>query len=185
MIFRTAAALGALVLATSCSGGDGHNDADVEFATEMIGHHAEAIQMANYTIGRESLDPKVAALAEQIRVTRTEEIDTLSGWLRDWDEVVPETGFATGDGHTHEEQDHGPDQERLADASDADFERLWLEQMSEHHEDAVSLGGRRPGGGRESGTGRSRGCDPHRTAGGDRAHGGAGGLIISTRRFRS
>ena len=136
---RLAAALGALLLTTACAEGDGHNDADVEFATEMIGHHADAIQMANYTIGRESLDPEFADLAEQIRVAHTEELDTRSGWLRDWDEPVPETGFATGDGHTHEEQDHGADMETLAEASDADFEGLWLAQMREHHEGAVSL----------------------------------------------
>lgn len=136
---RLAAALGALLLVTACAGGEAHNDADVDFATEMIGHHADAILMANVTIGRDGLDPEIARLAEEIRVTQTKELDALSDRLAEWGEPVPETGFATGDGHTHEEQDHGADVEALTEATDADFERLWLEEMVAHHQGALRL----------------------------------------------
>jgi uncharacterized protein (DUF305 family) len=139
-----------VLLVGACSTAD-HNDADVAFATDMIEHHAQAIQMANFTIGREGLDPQVAGLAEQIRVDQTEEIDTMSAWLEEWGEPVPETGFATGDGHTHSEDsgsdDHGDmpgmasgaDMDALAEAPDAEFEEQWLAAMLEHHQGAVAM----------------------------------------------
>jgi uncharacterized protein (DUF305 family) len=145
------AALATLTWLTGCGSDADHNDADVEFATAMIEHHAQAIQMANFTIGREGLDPEIAALAEQIRVDQTEEIDTMSAWLEEWGEPVPETGFATGDGHTHSESsgtdDHGDmpgmasgaAMDALAEAPDAEFEERWLAMMVEHHEGAVAM----------------------------------------------
>lgn len=151
---RTAPALATLaplLWLTGCGSDTDHNDADVEFATAMTEHHAQAIQMANFTIGREGLDPEVAALAEGIRVDQTEEIDTLSAWLEEWGEPVPETGFATGDGHTHSEDsgsdDHGDmpgmasgaAMDALAEAPDAEFEEQWLTMMVEHHEGAVAM----------------------------------------------
>ena len=150
---RLALLLAGMLVVGSCSSGADHNDADVAFATDMISHHAQAIQMANFTIGRSVVDPRIAKLAEDIRVAQTKEIDTLSEWLRDWDEPVPETGFATGDAHTHE--DSGTDEgerdlpgmmtedemSRLATAGGEDFGPLWLQRMIEHHEGAVSMAG--------------------------------------------
>jgi uncharacterized protein (DUF305 family) len=145
--------LGTGLLAGACSTAD-HNDADVAFATDMIEHHAQAIQMANFTIGREGLDPRIARLAEEIRVDQTREIDTMSGWLRDWDEPVPETGFATGDEHTHPDDpygsmdgDHGDmpgmmsagELRTLAEAPADEFDTLWIQMMVAHHAGAIRM----------------------------------------------
>ena len=150
---RLALLLAGLLVVGSCSSGADHNDADVAFAADMISHHAQAIQMANFTIGRSVVDPRIAKLAEDIRVAQTKEIDTLSDWLRDWDEPVPETGFATGDGHTHEDsgtiegERYLPgmmtedEMSRLAAAGGEDFGPLWLQRMIEHHEGAVNMAG--------------------------------------------
>ena len=54
------------LLVAACGGPD-HNDADVSFATDMVRHHAQAVAMADLTIGRTGLDADVADLAEQIR----------------------------------------------------------------------------------------------------------------------
>ena len=146
-----AATLLGVLARSSCASQRGANDADVEFATSMIEHHAQAIEMANYTIGREGVDPRIADLAEQVRIGQTREIDTLSGWLEEWGEPVPETGFATGDGHTHSEDTgsdgHGDmpgmtsdaDMDALAEAPDREFEEQWLAMMVEHHEGAVAM----------------------------------------------
>lgn len=128
-----------LALVAACGASEEPNDADVDFATTMIEHHAEAIRMANVTIGREGLDPRIAELAEEVRLEQTEEIDTMSAWLREWDEPVPETGFATGDGHTHSEEEGHGDLESLASAPTPRFESRWLEMMIEHHESAVEM----------------------------------------------
>ncbi|QNN51556.1 DUF305 domain-containing protein [Nocardioides mesophilus] len=160
VIRTTTTRLGVLLsglLLAGCGTGEDHNDADVEFATDMIGHHAQAIEMANYTIGRDGLDPRITELAEDIRVSQTEEIDAMSAWLEEWEEPVPETGFATGDGHSHSEGGHDDggdgttgmpgmmgeaEMERLAQAPDRVFEDLWLQMMIAHHEGAVEMAGR-------------------------------------------
>jgi uncharacterized protein (DUF305 family) len=117
----------------------------------MVEHHAQAIQMANFTIGREGIDPRIVELAEEIRVSQTEEIATLADLLEGWGETPPETGFGPGDAHTHENDmdpgEHGDmpgmmsgeEMERLAAAPDSDFARMWLEMMVEHHRGAVTM----------------------------------------------
>lgn len=141
------AAVGSLA---GCSSED-HNEADVEFATAMVEHHAQAIQMANFTIGRDGLDPRIAELAEEIRVSQTAEIDELAGLLRSWGEEVPETGFATGDSHSHDDEmvggDHGDmpgmmsaaEMQELATAKGDVFARMWMQMMIEHHQGALEM----------------------------------------------
>jgi len=140
----------AVVTLTGCSSED-HNEADVEFATAMVEHHAQAIQMANFTIGREGIDPRIAELAEEIRVSQTAEIDEMAGILRTWGEEVPQTGFATGDSHSHDGEMVGGDHadmpgmmtaaemEDLAEAQGGAFAEMWMRMMIEHHEGALTM----------------------------------------------
>ena len=135
---------------TGCSSED-HNEADVEFATAMVEHHAQAIQMANFTIGRDGIDPRIAELAEEIRLSQTAEIDEMAGFLRSWGEEVPETGFATGDSHSHDSEMVGGDHadmpgmmtaaemEELAAAQGDAFAKMWMQMMIEHHEGALAM----------------------------------------------
>lgn len=127
-----------------------HNDADVEFAADMLQHHAQALSMVDLTEGR-TLDPEVQQLAEQIRDAQAPEIDTFTGWLTDWNEEVPKT---TDDGG-HDMDDMGDmdsmndenmpgmmsddDMGALENASDDEFQTMWLEMMIEHHEGAVEM----------------------------------------------
>ena len=133
-----------------------HNDADVTFATEMIQHHAQALSMVDLTIERD-LDPEVEALAEDIRAAQGPEIETMADWLTKWGEKVPETmrdhanaGHDMGDmSDTMDEMDHGGDEmpgmmtaedmNALANASDAEFQDMWLQMMVEHHEGAIEM----------------------------------------------
>lgn len=131
------APLAAVLLASGC-GGEDFNDADAEFATAMIEHHAASIQMANLTIGRDALDPRIARLAERIRLNQTEEIDQMARLLRQWGEPVPRTGFGTGDGHTHAAGGHD-ELDALAEAPNPTFGRRWLSMMIEHHREAVAM----------------------------------------------
>lgn len=121
-----------------------HNDADVEFASNMLQHHAQALAMVDLTEGR-TLDPEVQQLAQDIRDAQTPEIETFTGWLNDWDEEVPETmGDMSG---SMGNMDHGnmpgmmtaDDMAALEDAPDADFQTMWLEMMVKHHEGAVEM----------------------------------------------
>ena len=129
------------------STGDGFNDNDVAFASDMIQHHAQALQMVDLTLGR-SLDPELRALAEQILATQVPEIEEMSDWLQAWDQPVPETVRDHANAHSYEGMD--PDSDlpgmmsneemvSLENAPDNDFRRAWLEMMIEHHEGAVDM----------------------------------------------
>ncbi len=132
-----------------------HNDADVAFATDMIQHHAQALSMVDLTLDR-PLDPDVTALAEEIRAAQGPEIETMADWLTEWGEDVPETmrdhvnsGHDMGDmSDTMDDMDHGDempgmmtaeDMDALEEASDPDFEEMWLDMMIQHHEGAIEM----------------------------------------------
>lgn len=141
----------AAVVSLAGCGGEDHNEADVEFAQAMVEHHAQAIQMANFTIGRDGIDPRIAELAEEIRVSQSAEIDEMAGFLRSWGEEVPETGYATGDSHSHDDEMVGGDHadmpgmmsaaemEELAAARDGEFAQMWMRMIIEHHEGALTM----------------------------------------------
>lgn len=128
-----------------------HNDADVEFASNMLQHHAQALAMVDLTIDR-PLDPEVLQLAEQIRDAQAPEIETFTDWLSDWDEEVPETvRDHSNAGHDMDDMGDSMNDENmpgmmtsddmgaLEDASDAEFQTMWLKMMMEHHEGAVEM----------------------------------------------
>jgi uncharacterized protein (DUF305 family) len=168
---RTISALGALALGltltlSACGSDDNandtstsqvsttkHNDADVDFASDMLQHHAQALSMVDLTLDR-PLDPQVQQLAEQIREAQAPEIQTFAEWLTDWDEDVPETvrdhanaGHDMGDtgdmGESTGSEMPGmmsaDDMSSLEEATDSGFQTMWLEMMIEHHEGAVEM----------------------------------------------
>ena len=130
-----------------------HNDADVEFATDMIQHHAQALSMVDLTVDR-TLDPEVQQLADDIREAQGPEIETMSDWLQEWNEEVPDTmRDHSNAGHDMEGMGDsmdgldsdmpgmmsGDDFDELENAPDSDFQTMWLEMMIEHHEGAVEM----------------------------------------------
>ena len=123
-----------------------HNQADVDFATSMIQHHAQALSMVDLTVGRK-VSPELQALAEQIRATQGPEVEVMVDWLRDWDQPIPETirdhVNAHGGGHVATDDMPGmvsaEDLEELGTARGAEFEDLFLEMMIEHHEGAIEM----------------------------------------------
>ena len=130
-----------------------HNDADVAFATDMIQHHAQALSMVDLTVAR-TLDPEVQQLAEDVRAALGPEIETMSDWLQEWDEEVPETmRDHSNAGHDMEgmadslegmESDMpgtmtADDFNELENAPDPDFQALWLEKMVEHHQGTIEM----------------------------------------------
>lgn len=130
-----------------------HNDADVMFATMMIPHHRQAVQMADLALTRAS-SPKVKALAAQIKAAQAPEIDQMGGWLAGWGAPVPggsgmpsmapsgsmssgtmgDMKGMSGDGMM---SDH--DMQALGAASGKAFDIAFLTGMTAHHKGAVAM----------------------------------------------
>ena len=96
----TAVLLAPLLLLTACGGGgegkssepagaasDGYNDHDVMFLQMMIAHHRQGVEMARVAAER-SEDAEVRNLAGAVAATQTEEVKTMSSWLRAWSKPV-------------------------------------------------------------------------------------------------
>lgn len=134
----------------TASNGDVFNDADVQFASDMIQHHAQAVQMVVLTQDR-TLDPEVQQIAEDIRAAQVPEIETMTDWLTAWDQEIPETSMDHANAG-HDMSDMGDsmdmdmpgamtveDMDALANADDAGFQDMWLEMMIEHHTGAIEM----------------------------------------------
>jgi uncharacterized protein (DUF305 family) len=131
----------------TAANGDEFNDADVDFATEMIQHHAQALKMVDLTLGRD-LDPEVRKLTEEIRAAQAPEIEQMVDWLTAWDRPIPETvrDHANAHGEGDMEMDavmpgmmSGEEMSQLEAARGAEFQRMWLEMMIEHHDGAIEM----------------------------------------------
>ena len=117
------------------------NATDVKFATAMIPHHRQAIDMAK-TAQSKAATPEVKALADRIAKAQEPEIATMSGWLTAWGEPVPSPG-----GMHHDMGDVGQmpgmmtdrEMQDLSKATGKDFDKMFLQMMIKHHQGAVEM----------------------------------------------
>jgi uncharacterized protein (DUF305 family) len=111
------------------------NDQDVMFAQMMLPHHEQAVAMSDTLITKgDAVDTEVLALAETIKDEQAPEIDQLTTWLGEWGQDTT----ATMD-HSMEGMMSEADMSALEDTDGAEASRLFLEQMTEHHEGAVEM----------------------------------------------
>ena len=120
--------------------------ADVQFMSGMIGHHAQAIEMAKWapTHGASS---EVQVLAGRIINAQRDEIVNMQRWLRNRNQDVPEPNpkgmvmMMNGVQHTMLMPGmltEAPMKE-LDAARGADFDRLFLSFMIQHHQGAITM----------------------------------------------
>ena len=136
-------------IAKADSGRPAYTPADVKFMQGMIGHHAQAILMA-------ALAPKngasraVSTLAERIAVSQHDEIAYMQRWLRERRESVPDpTAKHEMAGHEMMNMDMPGMQMpgmltreqmmQLEAAKGAEFDRLFLTFMIQHHRGALTM----------------------------------------------
>ncbi|WP_238018184.1 DUF305 domain-containing protein [Dactylosporangium sp. AC04546] len=121
----------------------GFNGIDVRFATDMIPHHRQALEMAKLAEAR-AATPAVKDLAGRISKAQEPEIATMSGWLTAWGEPVPSPG-GMEHGTDHDAMGGMPgmmsqqEMQQLAKATGTEFDRLFLTMMIRHHEGAVEM----------------------------------------------
>jgi len=113
------------------------NDADVTFATQMIPHHQQAVQMADMAI-RKASTPAVKELATAVKAAQDPEIKQMSGWLTGWGKPVPSPDHG---GHDMSMPGMMTEDEMgaLGNATGAMFDRMWIQMMIKHHQGAVTM----------------------------------------------
>lgn len=111
------------------------NAADIMFASMMIPHHEQAIEMSETLLSKSGIDERVTALAQQIKAAQTPEIQQMKGWLEEWDAGAADMG---GMDHGNGMMSDG-DMQSLEQASGAEAARLFLQQMIEHHQGAIDM----------------------------------------------
>lgn len=140
VLTAVAAALTAVLAMTSCSIGEPQNNAthshtdpsltpEANFASMMIPHHYQALEMAAYAKANAE-DPQVLALAIQIYDSQAEEMEIMTEWLGDIE--VP------SDTHTEGMLTEAQMNE-LKLLTGRNFEKKFLELMIFHHEGAIDM----------------------------------------------
>ncbi len=130
------AGLTALTLA-ACGSDPDFNDADVAFVNGMIPHHRQAVEMAQMAEGA-GASPEVQDLADRIDAAQGPEIDTMTGFLEDWDQPVPaESDMGSMGGMEGMMSDS--DMQELMGLSGAEFDERFLTMMIEHHTGAIAM----------------------------------------------
>jgi uncharacterized protein (DUF305 family) len=124
-------------------GADQFNDADVSFATDMIPHHQQAVQMAEMAADHAG-SPEVKQLADDIAAAQGPEIDTMTGWLEAWGQAAPADSMDHGDmGHDSAGAMPGmmdaETMDKLEQATGDEFDQTFLTSMIEHHQGAIEM----------------------------------------------
>jgi uncharacterized protein (DUF305 family) len=144
---RNLLALAAAILLAACSQGGGDqggapataapNDADVTFTQNMIPHHQQAIEMAKL-VDTHTKRAKLRTLADRIVASQGQEITQMQSWLRTWDKPATPAGM-----------DHATmqmpgmmskaDMRQLRVTKDKDFDLMFLDMMTAHHQGAIEM----------------------------------------------
>jgi uncharacterized protein (DUF305 family) len=123
-----------------------YSDADIDFMTGMIPHHAQAVVMAGWAPSHGARSD-VAILCERIVVGQKDEIQSMQSWLADRGLPVPDANSTRMhmkmNGVEHDMLMPGmlSDEEMAAldKARGAEFDRLFLIGMMKHHQGAIDM----------------------------------------------
>jgi uncharacterized protein (DUF305 family) len=145
-------------LARADSGRPPYTAADVRFMQGMIGHHAQAVLMAAMAPTHGASDD-VRRLAERIDVSQRDEMAMMQRWLRERGQPVPDPkpagehaghagmemtgmdmpGMAMPSGGLMPGMLTPAQLAQLGAASGAEFDRLFLTFMIQHHQGALTM----------------------------------------------
>jgi uncharacterized protein (DUF305 family) len=152
------AALAAVLFLSSCNSqaSDGHTDHpntdepvitgepagfnadDVAFATNMIPHHQQAVELSALVPDR-STDPELIELAKQISAAQQPEIETMKVFLVQWKENPDTSSGHGGHGSTMQGMVDEATMTKMESLKGTEFDTLWLESMISHHQGAIEM----------------------------------------------
>ncbi|HEY6948331.1 MAG TPA: DUF305 domain-containing protein [Gemmatimonadales bacterium] len=118
--------------------------ADVEFMQGMIAHHAQALDMVALVPDRTTTE-SIRLLAQRIDISQRDEIRLMRSWLTERGQAAPDPvaahGHRAGAGHEMLMPGMltGEQMARLAAVKGAEFDRLFLQLMIQHHQGALTM----------------------------------------------
>jgi uncharacterized protein (DUF305 family) len=123
-----------LILLSGCATAEeansGFSPSDINFAEMMIPHHEQAIEMSDIAF-KNTTNPEVLQLAQEIKDAQAPEIDLMKSW--------PGVMESTHAGHMMDGMLSDDELDALRKARDAEFDRLFLQGMIKHHQGAIDM----------------------------------------------
>ena len=116
----------------------GYNADDVAFATSMIPHHQQAVDLAAL-VPDHSANDDLIALARQISDAQQPEINVMKVFLVQWNENPDTSSGHVAHGSAMAGMVDPATMTKLESLNGAEFDRLWLESMISHHQGAIEM----------------------------------------------
>ncbi|WP_216205254.1 DUF305 domain-containing protein [Amycolatopsis aidingensis] len=128
------------------------NDADVQFLQMMIPHHQQGLDIVRQAKQRAG-SAEVRQLASAVEATQQYEVETMTTWLRGWNQPItadhsaPSGHSAPSESAEHAEHSEHADIhttdpeviEELARTADEDFDSTFLNVFTGHQHNAVAM----------------------------------------------
>jgi uncharacterized protein (DUF305 family) len=123
-----------------------YSQADIDFMTGMVPHHAQAVLIAGWAASH-GARPEVRTLCERMVVAQRDEIELMRNWLRDRGQPVPPANATHHrmkmNGVEHDMLMPGmlseAELKQLDKARGPEWDRLFLTFMIRHHEGALEM----------------------------------------------
>jgi uncharacterized protein (DUF305 family) len=112
------------------------NDADVTFVNDMIPHHQQAVDMSALVPSR-SQNAAVVKLAADIAAAQGPEIEVMKVLLVQWS--AGEDTHQDHDGMAMDGMVDPAAMTKLESLQGAEFDTLWLQSMTGHHQGAIKM----------------------------------------------
>ena len=116
----------------------GYNADDVAFATNMIPHHQQAVNLSAMVPNR-STNAGLVGLANQISAAQQPEINIMKVFLVQWNENPDTNSGHAGHGSTTQGMVDAATMTKLESLSSEEFDELWLASMISHHQGAIEM----------------------------------------------
>jgi uncharacterized protein (DUF305 family) len=116
----------------------GYNADDVAFATDMIPHHQQAVDLSAMVPDR-STNAQLVALAKQISAAQEPEINVMKVFLVQWNENPDTNSGHSGHASSMQGMVDEATMTKLTSLNGAEFDRVWLESMISHHQGAIEM----------------------------------------------
>jgi uncharacterized protein (DUF305 family) len=107
---------------------------EIKFMQDMIVHHQSAITMAQL-VPDHTKRPELLTLSKNITTAQTKEITDMTNWLSKWYQEKPVSDSMSVPGM----MDMMGNMEKLKNVKDAEFDKLFIDMMIKHHQQAVSM----------------------------------------------